>query len=563
MIRQEARSTVTADGTAQASASDGSVADTIFVSIAAYRDPQLGPTLDDCLAKARWPERLRFGICWQHGTDEEPLEHFADPAFRVIDVDWRESRGACWARAEIMSLWNGEQWFLQLDAHHRFVKDWDAILLEQAAASGSDNPVLTTYLGPFNPDDPSSAATEPMRMEFDRFTEDGIALFRPGAIPGASELPAPLRSRFLSAHFLFAPATFISEVPYDPELYFLGEEITLAVRAFTHGYDLFHPSKLIAWHEYTRNYRPKHWDDHTAANGVEIDWTQRDAPSRRSAGRLLTEAHRGRFGCGSARSVADYEAYAGVSFSRRRVQDYTRRHREPPNPPAEEGWAESVRDHTVGVVVSRVELLATDWKDAQFWYLGFHDADGEEIFRADAEREEIDRLLAGDSLVVTLARQFESGAPPASWTLMPYSATAGWLDRIGGELFGDDRCSWHGVTAAAWAALFEAGRLISLPSDTDLAGWYPRVVSDLEWTQTDAGFIVTRAGDTDGLLANHTGVLVLELANGRHSLAEIADVVADAFGLDEPPQTDVNRFLEVASTRALVEICRGERTEDD
>ena len=239
--------------------------DTIFVSIAAYRDPQLAPTLDDCLAKARWPERLRFGICWQHGPEEESLERFTDPAFRVIDVDWHDSHGACWARAEVMRLWQQERWFLQLDAHHRFVQDWDEKLLAQAAATGSGKPILTTYLGPFDPEDPSSFTAEPMRMEFDRFTEDGIVVFRPGVMPGWEQSSRPVRSRFLSAHFLFAPGSFVSNVPYDPDLYFLGEEITLAVRAFTHGYDLFHPGEVIAWHEYTRNYRRKHWDDHTAA----------------------------------------------------------------------------------------------------------------------------------------------------------------------------------------------------------------------------------------------------------------------------------------------------------
>jgi hypothetical protein len=146
--------------------------DTIFVSIAAYRDPQLAATLDDCLAKARWPERLRFGICWQHGPEEESLECFTDPVFRVIDVDWRDSQGACWARAEVMRLWRQERWFLQLDAHHRFVPDWDEELLAQAAATGSRKPILTTYLGPFDPEDPSSFTAEPMRMEFDRFTEE-------------------------------------------------------------------------------------------------------------------------------------------------------------------------------------------------------------------------------------------------------------------------------------------------------------------------------------------------------------------------------------------------------
>ena len=42
------------------------------------------------------------------------------------------------------------------------------------------------------------------------------------------------------------------EVPYDPDYYFHGEEISLAVRSYTWGYDLFHPHKIIAWHEYTR-----------------------------------------------------------------------------------------------------------------------------------------------------------------------------------------------------------------------------------------------------------------------------------------------------------------------
>ena len=72
----------------------------IFVSIAAYRDPQLVPTISDCIAHARYPHDLHFGICWQHGPDEPPPD--ADGArLRVIDVPWHESRGACWARAEV------------------------------------------------------------------------------------------------------------------------------------------------------------------------------------------------------------------------------------------------------------------------------------------------------------------------------------------------------------------------------------------------------------------------------------------------------------------------------
>lgn len=33
------------------------------------------------------------------------------------------------------------------------------------------------------------------------------------------------------------------------------------MRAFTHGYDLYHPHKVIVSHEYTRSYGRKHWED--------------------------------------------------------------------------------------------------------------------------------------------------------------------------------------------------------------------------------------------------------------------------------------------------------------
>jgi len=40
-----------------------------------------------------------------------------------------------------------------------------------------------------------------------------------------------MRARFISAHFSFSIGNFVSEIPYDPDLYFIGEEITLSIRA--------------------------------------------------------------------------------------------------------------------------------------------------------------------------------------------------------------------------------------------------------------------------------------------------------------------------------------------
>ena len=42
----------------------------IFVQIASYRDPELLPTIRDCIDKAKYPENLTFGICLQRDENE-------------------------------------------------------------------------------------------------------------------------------------------------------------------------------------------------------------------------------------------------------------------------------------------------------------------------------------------------------------------------------------------------------------------------------------------------------------------------------------------------------------
>lgn len=403
----------------------------IFVSIAAYRDPQLVPTIEDCLAKARHPEALRFGVCWQHGPEEERLPFADDPRFRILDVDWRESRGACWARAEIMGLYDGEDYFLQLDSHHRFAPDWDLVALRQLERTGSPKPVLTAYATAFDPDDPASFGSEPMQMDFDRFTPEGIVLFRPSVIPGWRDRERPLRARFLSAHFLFAPGAFVREVPYDPELYFTGEEITLAVRAYTHGWDLFHPTEIVVWHEYTRAYRPhKHWSDHRHDNGITTAWHERDAASKERVRRFLAEPHGGPLGCGTARTFAEYEAYAGLSFRHRRVQEHTRQRLEPPGPAVPPDWAERIATYPMEIALDRAMLPTA----ARFWYVGFHDANEAEIHREDADRAEIETILAQPGPTVRIARTFDSEREPASWTVWPCGEDDAWHDKIRGEV---------------------------------------------------------------------------------------------------------------------------------
>lgn len=429
----------------------------IFISIASYRDPQLVPTIRDCLTKARNPDALRFGICWQHGDEDGLPAEFADPRFRILDVHWRRSRGVCWARAEIMKLWQGETYFLQIDLHQRFAPDWDAKLIDFAQRTCSAKPALSTYAAPFVSGEAERLEGEPEQIHFNGFTPDGVAPFKGHPIGGWMNLTRPVRARFLSAGFLFTIGDFVNDVPYDPELYFLGEEITLTIRAFTHGYDLFHPPENVIWHEYARTHAIKHWDDHVAAHGVEVEWRQRETASRRRVRRFLTEPHVGPFGCGRVRSFAEYEAYAGLDFRHKLAQDYTLRGGEPPNPPAGVECVKKVRAWHVRIEFDRTALPAAALVDPLFWYVGFHDAENEEIHRQDAAGEELRALLVNNATRLAIDRRFSSDRRPVSWTVWPVSRSAGWLDKITARVEGTGLESGHAEPQGQSARDFAGG----------------------------------------------------------------------------------------------------------
>jgi len=237
--------------------SDKDLNDKIFVQIAAYRDPELIPTLRDMFSKAINSKRLCIAICWQH-AEGDSLEEFADhDQIKLIDVFYKDAQGVCWARNKLNELYNGEEYMMQLDSHHRFEVDWDKKLIQmmnQLKDKGHKKPVLSAYIPSYEPGqgDDEGKIREPWKLNFDRFLPEGPPVFRPATLDNWRNLTSPVLARFMSGHFIFADGVFVKDIPYDPDLYFYGEEISLSVRAFTHGYDLFHPHTCVVWHQYTR-----------------------------------------------------------------------------------------------------------------------------------------------------------------------------------------------------------------------------------------------------------------------------------------------------------------------
>ena len=403
---------------------------TIFVQIASFRDSQLLPTLHDMIDRADEPENLRICICWQHSEEDEwdhLLEFKGDTRFNIIDIDAKDSKGVCWARNLIQQEYDGEDFTLQLDSHHRFVDGWDTMMknqILQLQLHGHAKPLITGYMTSFHPSLPKDEwAKDPWQMRFDRFTPDGVIFFRPDSIPNWEQRTMPIPARFYSAHFCFTLGTFCEEVPHDPRYYFHGEEITIGVRAYTHGYDLFHSHKLVCYHEFSRDYRPdKHWDNYS-------DCTKHNQETYRLMRGLLgidgeslsDKETYGTYGLGTERTIADWELYAGVQFSDRSVKQDTNHGKLPPVDPEQEFVR--IFKHCIDVPKSKlegVEFVATFLKDK----------DDKELFRKDFSKEDIDRLTHEGN--VTLWVETALDDKPAEWIVWPNDGE--WLDKLSGTL---------------------------------------------------------------------------------------------------------------------------------
>ena len=196
--------------------------DKIFCQIAAYRDPQLIPTLRSMIDNASAPDNLVFCIAWQRDVrdDFDNLEIFKhDPRFIIIEIPALQSKGACWARNLIQQRYNNEGYTLQIDSHMRFVKDWDKKcidMVKQLQEIGYEKPLLTGYVSSFDPDDDTKFVKEPWKMKFDRFIPEGAVFFLPETIDEWQHLTMPVKARFYSAHFCFTLGKFCEEVPHDP-----------------------------------------------------------------------------------------------------------------------------------------------------------------------------------------------------------------------------------------------------------------------------------------------------------------------------------------------------------
>jgi len=189
----------------------------------------------------------------------------------------------------------------------------------------------------------------------------------------------------------------------------------------------------LIWHEYTRKGRTKQWDD-------DKQWVDKNNFAHKKNRSLFgmdgeENMNHGKYGFGKVRSLRDYEKYSGLLFSKRAVQQYTLDKGYPPNPNnfnSEEEWLKSftsVFKHCIDIGFTQVPE-----KDYDFWVVAFHNELDETIYRQDADKGEVDRMLRDPDGYCKVWREFLTDSKPKYWVVWPHSESKGWCDRITGNL---------------------------------------------------------------------------------------------------------------------------------
>lgn len=223
----------------------------ILVKIASYRDPELVKTIASLLAAADAPERVDFAIVNQVGEETKgQLDPFlGDPRFTVVEVDWQQSLGLGWARHMCDGMWSGQEFTLQLDSHMRFLRGWDTRFIADWEQTQDPNAVISCYPAIYQFTDGAEvyASTQPHKIISDKVYESGVPALRGDA------LVAPLeRTLFVAGGLQFGPGRMCREVPNDERI-FTGDETVHTIRLFTHGYNVYAPSKVTVYHLYERH----------------------------------------------------------------------------------------------------------------------------------------------------------------------------------------------------------------------------------------------------------------------------------------------------------------------
>jgi len=296
---------------------------TIFVGIAAYNEPDLVDTILSCFNNAKHPDRVHVGV-WDHKNNMENIDINLKNV-KVAHLRYESTLGTSIARLNAMSMYDNEDYYLQIDAHMLFEKNWDEKIINsfQNIKTKYEKPIISTYVpwwsrnedGTINhySSEDNSTVCSPMTYDHEILNEK---------FPKQKTYPVDWNSLeyaehyCISAHFTFVEGKFIDEILPDPFLLFAGEEPVTAMRAWTRGYRIFAIKNPIVWHKNKFDGVNHKFDRLNYGGNKDLDqhYHRKDIKCVKRTKDILTGEILGYWGSPTLELLQDYEKHAKIDF---------------------------------------------------------------------------------------------------------------------------------------------------------------------------------------------------------------------------------------------------------
>lgn len=293
----------------------------IFVQIATYRDLEVTPTILDAIKQSSGNHTINFGVHTVY-VEESEINVPDLPNVKHAESKAPENIGLGIGRALAHHFYDGEDYYLQCDSHSRFINNWDEVAMHSVLnyqIQGIHKPLLTMY--PANYWYPSLTAKfvekdfiAPGYLSDISFHENPDQ-FRATRIPLQTAMPIKNNNIFVKSVSGGSIFTVKGFQPFNTEIAFYGEEIWLAARAYTHGFDIVVPDEQYMYHLYYNHEKPAEinkrkllWSDYPT------EFEALDIISKALVYKTLTEGTTGEMLLGTDRTIAEYGTYAGLDF---------------------------------------------------------------------------------------------------------------------------------------------------------------------------------------------------------------------------------------------------------
>lgn len=284
--------------------------------MAAYEEPEIARTIVNAINKSSGKNELIFGVhaCFKD-ISKANIPNF--PNVKTVHSVAPENIGLGKGRRLAHELYDGEDYYFQIDSHSRFKQNWDEFLINEMfrfKSLGIEKPLITGYPAPYRYENDVETYDQVDFVHSIDFTFEKD-MFKNYRYPKQTQVINKDRNIFsysVSGGCIFTEGP--SVIPND-NILFMGEEIVIAAMAYTRGFDLVIPQMPFMYHLYFYEEMP----DYAKRGLVWRDWPEEyqalNEKHHEEIKSMFMENKIGPHHLGDVRSLKEFEAFTGLNFT--------------------------------------------------------------------------------------------------------------------------------------------------------------------------------------------------------------------------------------------------------